>query len=446
MLKVYVAGAVRERMERAIPAIAQLRAAGVEITLDWTTDIDANANAASSESEVPDDIRLRAANDNISGVQRADFVLFLAPDERGASGAWTEFGVALASKIPVVVTGQKARRTIFTSKAFRVFATDAEGIAFLIAALRLSDGPTEEPNLDCSGFGPLPNVPHDGGYGGYARRPNEAPAEEWTTNDDLNADEHNGSPVIPFVAKRAVPAPEAYAPCGACGAGGSTPRGVYHIATRTACDDGAACLARQRAPRTQEAKSAASLPPLFHIMRSEDRGYGYTTFATAKTLAEAEALQKAEEARQYRMFCIRVDVAAAEAWRAELDTRTDKVMCNDRIEDAKDPDVPNMPYVCTLPEGHAGEIHEHREEGETEVLARWVVHEGVRRFATIVFADELMKLTHPAPALDYPTITPRELSDYCNTHHGFALDRDEAEDIIAFVRDSRTNSPSRDRL
>ena len=84
-------------------------------------------------------------------------------------------------------------------------------------------------------------------------RSNDASAEEWTTNDDLNADEHNGAPVIPYVATRAVPAPEAYAPCGACGAGGSTPRGVYHIATRTACDDGAACLARQRAPRTQEA-------------------------------------------------------------------------------------------------------------------------------------------------------------------------------------------------
>lgn len=131
-LKVYVAGSVRERKERAVPAIAQLCAAGVEITFDWTIDIDQSANEASSDADVPDVVRRRAALEDMAGVQRADFVLFLAPDERGASGAWTEFGIALASKIPVVVVGQKARRTIFTSLAHRVFDTDAEGIDFLV--------------------------------------------------------------------------------------------------------------------------------------------------------------------------------------------------------------------------------------------------------------------------------------------------------------------------
>ena len=132
MLKVYVAGSVRERMERAVPAIVQLRAAGVEITFDWTTDLDTNANEASSDAEVPDDVRLRAASDDMDGVQRADYVLFLAPDERGASGAWTEFGIALASKVPIVVVGQKGRRNIFTSKAHQAFERDADGIAFLV--------------------------------------------------------------------------------------------------------------------------------------------------------------------------------------------------------------------------------------------------------------------------------------------------------------------------
>ena len=131
-LNVYVAGSVRERMERAVPVIAQLRAAGVEITLDWTTDIDPSASESRSDADVPDDVRRRAAEDDMDGVRRADFVLLLAPDERGSSGAWVELGVALALKIPVVVTGQMARRTIFTSMAHRVFATDAEGVSFLV--------------------------------------------------------------------------------------------------------------------------------------------------------------------------------------------------------------------------------------------------------------------------------------------------------------------------
>ena len=131
-LKVYVAGSVRERMERAVPVIAALRAAHVEITLDWTSDIDPNASESRSDADVADDIRRRAAEDDMGGVQRADFVLLLAPDERGSSGAWTELGIALASKIPVVVTGSKARRTIFTSMAHRVFDTDAEGVSFLV--------------------------------------------------------------------------------------------------------------------------------------------------------------------------------------------------------------------------------------------------------------------------------------------------------------------------
>ena len=137
-LKVYVAGSVRERMERAVPVIAELRAAGVEITLDWTADIDPSANETSSDADVPDYVRYRAAQDDMDGVKRADFVLFLAPDERGSSGAWTELGIALASKIPVIVTGQKARRTIFTSMSHRIFATDAEGIAFLIGELPIA--------------------------------------------------------------------------------------------------------------------------------------------------------------------------------------------------------------------------------------------------------------------------------------------------------------------
>lgn len=134
-LKVYVAGSIPERTARAIPVIAALRASGVEITFDWTIDIQVDSNADDSDSALTDEVRRRCAEADADGVRRADLLLLLAPDERGASGAWVEFGMALALGIPVVVSGAKARRTIFTSLAQRTFDTDDEAVAHLASPL-----------------------------------------------------------------------------------------------------------------------------------------------------------------------------------------------------------------------------------------------------------------------------------------------------------------------
>lgn len=131
MIRVYVAGAWIERETRAIPVIKALREAGVTITHDWTLDSNEVSNAATSDSELAKEYRLEHAKLDQQGVFTADYVLLLAPTERGASGAWTEFGMALGKGIPVIVAGGQPRCTLFTELAIRIFDTDAEGVAFL---------------------------------------------------------------------------------------------------------------------------------------------------------------------------------------------------------------------------------------------------------------------------------------------------------------------------
>lgn len=135
-LRVYVAGASVERAERAIPAIRMLREAGVAITHDWTVDIDEAAGAANSDADVPEEVRHRCAMEDARGVSTADYVLLLAPNERGSSGAWVELGLAIGLGVPVLVAGPKNGRTIFTSLAAARFATDAEAIQHVVALHR----------------------------------------------------------------------------------------------------------------------------------------------------------------------------------------------------------------------------------------------------------------------------------------------------------------------
>lgn len=131
-LKVYVAGSSKEREYRIIPIIRMLQKAGVVITHDWTVDMQQYSNASDSDREVPDAIRIRCADDDFNAIRHSHYVLLMSPDERGSSGAWTEFGFACGQGVPVIVTGEWRKRTIFTSKASHLFATDVEGANFLI--------------------------------------------------------------------------------------------------------------------------------------------------------------------------------------------------------------------------------------------------------------------------------------------------------------------------
>jgi hypothetical protein len=131
-LRVYVAGSSVERHDRAIPVIRALYQNGIEITHDWTIDMQNQSSKARSDADVPDDVRLQCSDDDLNAIRMAHYVLLLSPNNQGSSGAWTEFGYALGCGVPVIVTGAFGRRTIFTSKATRVFDLDILGVDWLI--------------------------------------------------------------------------------------------------------------------------------------------------------------------------------------------------------------------------------------------------------------------------------------------------------------------------
>ncbi len=137
MLKVYVAGAWVEKEERAIPAIKALQAAGVMITHDWTKEGNEYSNATDSDRHMPSAERLERAKADMRGVSDADIVLVLTPKERGSSGMWTEFGIALGTGKQVYIAGENSRRTLFTElPGVHHFETDAMAIAALTVGAR----------------------------------------------------------------------------------------------------------------------------------------------------------------------------------------------------------------------------------------------------------------------------------------------------------------------
>lgn len=142
MLKVYVAGAWVEKKERAEKWIAKLREVGIEITHDWTVDETPCAPGYTDKDLPVGERRSRAEADTI-GVLKADVLWLLAPTERGASGAWTELGIALGaswcnddSNLKIVASGAKHDRTIFTSLADASFRKDEDAFEYITNLLR----------------------------------------------------------------------------------------------------------------------------------------------------------------------------------------------------------------------------------------------------------------------------------------------------------------------
>ncbi|SRR5579875_1199526 len=176
-MKIYVAGAWVEQHQRARPMIAAVRAAGLEVTCDWTQaegDICAcgqhrqehrdlkfcpdgstfNGVGSGGDSKLTANERHRYALADLAGVFEAEIVWLLAANDKGACGSWVELGAALAGKrwskelvkdgirmtwngidqpAPIiVVSGEKWQRTIFTELADRKFESDSEALAFIV--------------------------------------------------------------------------------------------------------------------------------------------------------------------------------------------------------------------------------------------------------------------------------------------------------------------------
>lgn len=128
-MKIYVAGAWVEKKERAEKWIAKLREAGFEITHDWTKDD--TPSTTTTDAQLPPGERKKRAEEDFKGVLTADLLWLLAPNERGASGAWTEFGIALGlrgtgRKLKIVVSGRSWQRTIFTALMDNGFENDEQ--------------------------------------------------------------------------------------------------------------------------------------------------------------------------------------------------------------------------------------------------------------------------------------------------------------------------------
>jgi Nucleoside 2-deoxyribosyltransferase len=141
-VNVYVAGAWIEQETRARPWIAKLRAAGIHITHDWTV---AEARpGVTSDAELTPEERRAFAKADFDGVRNADVVWLLAPNEKGACGAWVELGIALGSGIGIIyVSGLKAKRSIFTELAMLACSTDEEAFQHITQLIAYYKGSSQ---------------------------------------------------------------------------------------------------------------------------------------------------------------------------------------------------------------------------------------------------------------------------------------------------------------
>ncbi|HET9951436.1 MAG TPA: nucleoside 2-deoxyribosyltransferase [Candidatus Eisenbacteria bacterium] len=100
-----MAGGSGERENVIRPILDALRARGIAITHDWTTDEGYVRPPSQSESR-------ESARKDLDGVRAADLVWIVAPAEK-SEGAGVELGAALALRKRVLVSGPHARRNIF---------------------------------------------------------------------------------------------------------------------------------------------------------------------------------------------------------------------------------------------------------------------------------------------------------------------------------------------
>lgn len=121
MAKIYLATALTYKRE-AQHWMNQARAAGIEITHDWTIGEDT--------SDPHDELEcMKHATDDLRGVFDCDLFWLLVP-EVGGAGCWVEFGYALALERPTIVSGP-AKRSIFTARASRIFAYHHEAMSWV---------------------------------------------------------------------------------------------------------------------------------------------------------------------------------------------------------------------------------------------------------------------------------------------------------------------------
>lgn len=138
--KVYIAGSSKE-IPRVRKWIAAMRAAGYEITCDWTDDVEAAMKLGRPPTD--DEARPLAIMD-MNGVLNASILWMLRPErvETESRGAHTEIGIAIGwneaikrfgvdeERLTMIASGGDAKN-IFTLLADFTFATDEEAFEHL---------------------------------------------------------------------------------------------------------------------------------------------------------------------------------------------------------------------------------------------------------------------------------------------------------------------------
>jgi hypothetical protein len=123
--RIYVAAA-SEDFARARAVIELLGVLGLEVTHDWTPEVEEHLHAPPREYE-PGEPEEYARLD-MEGVRSADVVLCLTPSKkRQGCGLYAELGMGVVLGKRVIVTGAHRGRCIFAALA-ETYATDLEGV------------------------------------------------------------------------------------------------------------------------------------------------------------------------------------------------------------------------------------------------------------------------------------------------------------------------------
>lgn len=151
--RVYVAGGSSEAALVA-SLIKRLRAAGVEVTLDWPALVLEHLAAGSPERH--DDVIMANADLCAAAVRRADLVWWMVP-EKLSEGASYEAGLAGGMEKLVLVSGPHVTTNgrIFTLRAALRFDAHVEALAWIVGQALLHEAPpfTNGPSIMCNGCG-----------------------------------------------------------------------------------------------------------------------------------------------------------------------------------------------------------------------------------------------------------------------------------------------------
>lgn len=122
-MRVYVAAKFEDK-ERVRALYAKLRAAGHEITHDWTFETEEGMSGERLEHYLRD-----CAEDDLEGVSTADIFL-MYPHEQG-KGEYVELGAALVFGKPIVTIGPQTSCIFFKIGDVYGVDTDEQAIVFM---------------------------------------------------------------------------------------------------------------------------------------------------------------------------------------------------------------------------------------------------------------------------------------------------------------------------